>query len=264
MCNRAERGQTDKVLRLFGARLGAAFNDGPLVVHPKEPGSVLRLVDGQLVLEQMTWGFPVALASKRDPKVKNKPKPVNNARFDKLGSFWKRWAENPVQRCLIPTVRYAEAVGERGKLDCMARHGHAVHRLQSAFARGGNAPAADHQEIGAVGAERGGQRLHLVEDMGVERADEALLGAEAQDQQPPRLAAIGSGFGPAGPIERQSLRNRGADRLGIFADAGKPRIGLAAAHRGDTAHGRDHRGELADAVDPVLDVAQPFSHDRFR
>ena len=76
MCNRAERGQTDKVLRLFGARLGAAFNDGPLVVHPKEPGSVLRLVDGQLVLEQMTWGFPVALASKRDPKVKNKPKPA--------------------------------------------------------------------------------------------------------------------------------------------------------------------------------------------
>lgn len=116
MCNRAERGQTDKVLRLFGARLGAAFNEGPLVVHPKEPGSVLRLVDGQLILEQMTWGFPVALASKRDPRVKNKPKPVNNARFDKLGSFWKRWAENPAQRCLIPTARYAEAVGERGRM----------------------------------------------------------------------------------------------------------------------------------------------------
>lgn len=116
MCNRAERGVTDKVLNLFGAKLGARFNEGPLQVHPKEPGSVIRLVDGDRVLEQMTWGFPVSLPSKRGPKVKLKPKPVNNARFDKLGTFWKRWAVDTRNRCLIPTARFAEAVGEKGRM----------------------------------------------------------------------------------------------------------------------------------------------------
>ena len=104
------------MLHHFGAKLGARFNEGPLQVHPKEPGSVLRLVEGELTLEQMTWGFPVALPSKRDPKVKLKPKPVNNARFDKLGTFWKRWAVDPNNRCLIPTARFAEAVGEKGQM----------------------------------------------------------------------------------------------------------------------------------------------------
>lgn len=116
MCNRAERGDTQKVRNLFGAKLGARFNEGPLQVHPKDPGSVIRLQDGEMVLEQMTWGFPVSLASKRDPSVKLKPKPVNNARFDKLDKFWKRWAVEPRNRCLIPTARFAEAVGEKGRM----------------------------------------------------------------------------------------------------------------------------------------------------
>ena len=116
MCNRAERGDTQKVLNLFGARKGARFNEGPLQTHPAQPGTVIRLQDGERVLEQMTWGFPVALPSKRDPTKKNKPKPVNNARFDKLGTFWKRWAVSPQNRCLIPTARFAEAIGEPGRM----------------------------------------------------------------------------------------------------------------------------------------------------
>jgi putative SOS response-associated peptidase YedK len=62
----------------------------------------------------MTWGFPVVLKGKQGQPLK--PKPVNNARFDKLDSFWRRWAEQPLHRCLIPTKRYAEAVGEKGKM----------------------------------------------------------------------------------------------------------------------------------------------------
>lgn len=114
MCNRAERGDTHKVLNLFKARVRARFNEGPLQVHPKQPGSVIRLEDGQMVLEQMTWGFPVTLRGKSGQSLK--PKPVNNARFDKLGTFWKRWAVQPEHRCLIPTARYAEAVGEKGRM----------------------------------------------------------------------------------------------------------------------------------------------------
>ena len=115
MCNRAERGITDKVLNLFGAKVGARFNEGPLLVHPKEPGSVIRLIDGERVLDQMTWGFPVSLKSKKTG-LPLKPKPVNNARFDKLNTFWRRWAASPANRCLIPTARYAEAVGEKGRM----------------------------------------------------------------------------------------------------------------------------------------------------
>jgi putative SOS response-associated peptidase YedK len=115
MCNRAERGDTQKVLNLFGARRGARFNEGPLETHPAQPGTVVRLEDGERVLEQMTWGFPLVQKSKRTGQP-SKPKPVNNARFDKLGSYWKRWATNPRNRCLIPTARYAEAVGEMGRM----------------------------------------------------------------------------------------------------------------------------------------------------
>lgn len=99
MCNRTERGVTDKVLNLFGAKLDARFNEGPMQVQPKEPGGIIRLVDGERVLEQMTWGFPVSLKSKKTGEPL-KPKPVNTARFDKLGSFWRRWAVEPENRCL--------------------------------------------------------------------------------------------------------------------------------------------------------------------
>lgn len=114
MCNRAERGHTEKVLNLFGAKVGARFNEGPVEFHPKSPAPIVRLVDGDMILEQSTWGFPVSLRGKNGQILK--PKAVNNARFDKLGSFWKRWVINPAQRCLIPTARFAEAVGQPGKM----------------------------------------------------------------------------------------------------------------------------------------------------
>ena len=83
--------------------------------HPAQPGTIIRLEDGERILEQMTWGFPLAQKSKKTGKPL-KPKPVNNARFDKLGTYWKRWAIDPANRCLIPTARYAEAVGEPGRM----------------------------------------------------------------------------------------------------------------------------------------------------
>ncbi|MFK4794687.1 SOS response-associated peptidase [Sphingobium sp. ZW T5_29] len=84
--------------------------------HPAQPGTVIRLEDGERVLEQMTWGFPLAQKSKKTG-LPLKPKPVNNARFDKLDTFFWKWtAADPKHRCLIPTARYAEAVGEPGRM----------------------------------------------------------------------------------------------------------------------------------------------------
>lgn len=114
MCNRYQPGERQRIEDHFNAKLLREYNEGPPTVHPKEPGWVVRLRDGQPVLEQMTWGFPVVLRGKQGQPLK--PKPVNNARFDKLGAFWKRWASQIEHRCLIPASRYAEAVGTPGRM----------------------------------------------------------------------------------------------------------------------------------------------------
>lgn len=117
MCNRYQQGERKRITDFFSAQALRPFNPGPDIVHPREPGWVVRQVDGAMVLDQMTWGFPVYVRGRSGARGQPlKPKPVNNARFDKLGTFWARWARNPAQRCLIPALRYAEAVGEPGRM----------------------------------------------------------------------------------------------------------------------------------------------------
>jgi putative SOS response-associated peptidase YedK len=114
MCNRYQPGERKRITDFFDARVLREVNDGPAIVHPREPGWVIRAGAEGLVLEQMTWGFPVRLRGKSSQLLA--PRPVNNARFDKLGSFWRRWAAFPGQRCLVPATRYAEAVGVPGQM----------------------------------------------------------------------------------------------------------------------------------------------------
>jgi putative SOS response-associated peptidase YedK len=61
-------------------------------------------------LRNMVWGFPLKL---KGSKPGSKPKPVNNARADKLDSFMWRFSFQE-RRCLIPVSAFAEAEGERG------------------------------------------------------------------------------------------------------------------------------------------------------
>ncbi len=76
------------------------------------PGySGLVVVEG--TVRAMTWGFPLVLTGKQGQKLK--PKPVNNARTDKLGTFfWRHAFEN--RRCLIPLTGWAEAQGTKGRM----------------------------------------------------------------------------------------------------------------------------------------------------
>ena len=113
MCNRYQPGERTRIDKLFGARPLRAFNSGPPTVHPKDPGWVVRREGTELVLDQMTWGFPMVLRGKSGQLLK--PRPVNNARFDKLNGFWRRWTA-PANRCLIPTSRFAEAIGAPGHM----------------------------------------------------------------------------------------------------------------------------------------------------
>lgn len=110
MCNlyRMTKG-TAEVAALFDAVEGAGGANFGAEVYPGYPGLV---VAGGAV-RQMNWGFPLVLKGKSGQPLK--PKPVNNARTDKLESFfWRHSFEQ--RRCLIPVIAWAEAQGPKGRM----------------------------------------------------------------------------------------------------------------------------------------------------
>ncbi len=107
MCNlyRLQTATAD-ITQLFD--VADAAGNAASSIYPGYSGLVV--VDG--TLRSMVWGFPLAQKSKRTGKPL-KPRPVNNARTDKLDSFFWRssFAE---RRCLIPLTAWAEAEGVSG------------------------------------------------------------------------------------------------------------------------------------------------------
>ena len=96
----------DEVARLFGVPAPAPGNAGG-EVYPGWPGWVVA--DGRMA--SMAWGFPLNRKGAKGQALK--PKPVNNARADRLDSpFWRHAFEHG--RCLIPVEVFAEAAGETG------------------------------------------------------------------------------------------------------------------------------------------------------
>ncbi|MGF7152584.1 SOS response-associated peptidase [Novosphingobium gossypii] len=110
MCNlyRINKAQTE-VANLFRVPADAGANSAA-EVYPGYPGLV---VTGEGVAS-MAWGFPLVLKSKTTG-LPLKPKPVNNARENKLGTAFWRDSFNK-RRCLIPVTAWAEAEGPRGKM----------------------------------------------------------------------------------------------------------------------------------------------------
>lgn len=119
MCNLKKLStQTDEVARLFDA-LDASGNAGPGAVYPGQMGVVVTQASAKRTLQAMTWGFPLVTADMRARASASgkeaRPRPVNNARMDKMGSpFWKRWYDDPAHHCLIPISAFAEAYGQKG------------------------------------------------------------------------------------------------------------------------------------------------------
>jgi putative SOS response-associated peptidase YedK len=107
MCNlyRLSKGPAE-VAKLFGGVADSPGNAGEQV-YPGYPGYVLA----EARVRQMTWGFPLALKGKSGQMLK--PRPVNNARADKLDGFMWRYSFLE-RRCLIPVTEFAEAEGEKG------------------------------------------------------------------------------------------------------------------------------------------------------
>ena len=109
MCNLYRMTQTtDEIARLFDAVPDPGANYGA-EVYPGYPGLVVA--EGKA--RAMTWGFPLVLKGRQGQPLK--PKPVTNAREDKLTTpFWKASFES--RRCLIPVSAWAEAEGEQGRM----------------------------------------------------------------------------------------------------------------------------------------------------
>lgn len=113
MCNlyRLQK-PADEVANFFGQILNTprvAPGNVAAEVYPGYPGLVLA----EGALQPMVWGFPLALTGAKGQLLK--PRPVNNARTDKLrGPFWM--ASFRDRRCLIPVSGYAEAEGPKGKM----------------------------------------------------------------------------------------------------------------------------------------------------
>lgn len=99
---------TQEIARLFAAEADAGVNFAA-EVYPGYPGLVVA--EGRT--KAMTWGFPLVLKGKRGQPLK--PKPVTNAREDKLATaFWRDSFAH--RRCLIPVSQWAEAEGEKGRM----------------------------------------------------------------------------------------------------------------------------------------------------
>jgi putative SOS response-associated peptidase YedK len=109
MCNLYRiKSSNEEMARLFDVESSAG--NAAEEVYPGYPGLVVA--EGRL--RSMVWGFPLVLKSKKTGQPL-KPKPVNNARTDKLDSFMWRYSFQE-RRCLIPLTAWAEAEGPRGAM----------------------------------------------------------------------------------------------------------------------------------------------------
>lgn len=98
----------EDVARMFRAEAEAGINFAAEVY----PGYRGLVIEGGRA-RAMSWGFPRVLKGKSGQPLK--PRPVNNARDDKLGTaFWRDSFEK--RRCLIPVSAWAEAEGESGRM----------------------------------------------------------------------------------------------------------------------------------------------------
>lgn len=110
MCNlyRMTKG-TAEVAALFAVEDAAAGTNFATELYPGYPGLVVE--GGRL--RPMNWGLPVVLTGKQGQKLK--PKPVTNARDDKLLTpFWRDSFAR--RRCLIPVTQWAEPQGPSGRM----------------------------------------------------------------------------------------------------------------------------------------------------
>ena len=155
MCNlyRMTKGM-DEVARLFSVQADLSANFAA-EIYPGYPGVVVA--DSRA--RTMTWGFPLTLKSKKTG-LPLKPKPVNNAREDKLGTaFWRDSFAK--RRCLIPVTAWAEAEGEKGS---MTRTWYSLHGEELFAVAGVWRPTAEWRDAYSMVMVNGCEQMSDVHD----------------------------------------------------------------------------------------------------
>jgi putative SOS response-associated peptidase YedK len=71
---------------------------GPTKVYPNQEAPVIRTIDGERAPATMRWGFPHWTG--KGPVVTN----FRNPR----AATWKRWVDDPRQRCVVPARAFSE------------------------------------------------------------------------------------------------------------------------------------------------------------
>ncbi len=108
MCNLYKiRSAHAEIAKIFDAVVDGSLANTAEEVYPGYPAPVVA----QGRVRPMVWGFPLQRTGAKGQPLK--PRPVNNTRADKLGSFFWRYSFEE-RRCLIPVTAFAEAEGPRG------------------------------------------------------------------------------------------------------------------------------------------------------
>jgi putative SOS response-associated peptidase YedK len=108
MCNRARLRTDPETLReTFGAKWLAAIPNKPAVeLYPKSPAPVIRSADGRRIIDMMKWGV-LPDDAKRNPGTN-----VRNLCLPQ----WRKLAEDPAHRCMIPLTEFCEWTPEKHDL----------------------------------------------------------------------------------------------------------------------------------------------------
>jgi putative SOS response-associated peptidase YedK len=124
MCGRLDQNDVDRLLNDFSwveevfnrSQAGACRNIAPTMWRP-----IIRLVGGQLHIDDVHWGYQAAWVKTRG----SGPPLATNARFDKLsGSYWSKMLASG--RCITPADGWYEWTGL--KTDRLPWHIHRVDR----------------------------------------------------------------------------------------------------------------------------------------
>lgn len=106
MCNLYTPEPSRAVLaKLFNATWSDDASEWHEDAYPKYQAPIMRVEDGNRVLETMAWGVPITLPSKRPGTTITKH--VTNVR-NLQSSFWRSMLNEPSRRCLVPFNRFAE------------------------------------------------------------------------------------------------------------------------------------------------------------
>lgn len=100
MCNLYTPEPSRAVLaKLFNATWSDDASEWHEDAYPKYQAPIMRVEDGNRVLETMAWGVPITLPSKRPGTTITKH--VTNVR-NLQSSFWRSMLNEPSRRCLVP------------------------------------------------------------------------------------------------------------------------------------------------------------------